>query len=129
MIHMPIPTNLASLQKSLEDVESGRAKGLTMGMWRNGLIRVEVRRSGEGMDSKSSGSLGIKTTMGTDMRNAPPVEESRMVSAGPACCEVGPAGMSVTEKPASGSEGPGRGSAVRLNSDDQMPGPTYGGNA
>ena len=78
------------------------------------------------MDSKSSGSLGSKTTGGTDLRSAPPKEESAQVTAGGACCEVGPAGLSVTEKKAPGWEGPGVGSAKVLNSDNQMPGPTYG---
>lgn len=53
------------------------------------------------------------------------MQESPQATAGPACCEVGPAGLSVTEKKAPGWEGPGVGNAVRLNSDGQMPGPTY----
>lgn len=78
-----------------------------------------------GMKSMSSGSIGSKTTMGVDLRPEPPKEEFSHVTAGPACCDVGPAGLSVTEKSAPGSEGPGVGSAKVLNSDNQMPGPAY----
>ncbi len=76
------------------------------------------------MDSKSSGGMGIKTTMGVDLRNAPPVEESKQASCGPACCDVGPAGFSITERATPGVTG-GMGNAKVMNSDDQMPGPAY----
>lgn len=69
------------------------------------------------MDNKSSASV--------DLRNAPPVEESAQVSASGTGPSVGPAGFSVTERKVGGSEGPGTGKAVRLNSDNQMPGPAY----
>lgn len=60
-----------------------------------------------------------------DLRNAAPVEESAQVSASGTGPDVGAPGLSVTERKAPGSEGPGVGSAKKLNSDDQMPGPAY----
>ena len=76
------------------------------------------------MTNNSTG-ISIKSGAPRDLRNAPPQEESSQVSTGGACCDVGPAGFSVTERSAPGSEGPGMGNAKRLNSDDQMPGPSY----
>jgi len=69
------------------------------------------------MDNKSSGYY--------DLRSAAPKQESAQVSASGSGPYVGPAGPSVTERSASGYEGPGMGKARVLNSDNQMPGPTY----
>lgn len=66
-----------------------------------------------GMENMSSGYK--------DVRSEPPVQESKQVSASGTGPSVGPAGFSVTEKPASGWEGPGIGSKTRMNSDGQMP--------
>lgn len=69
-----------------------------------------------GMDNKSSAP--------SDLRSAPPVQESPQVTAGAACCSVGPAGPSITERSVAGTTGT-MGNAKVLNSDDQMPGPSY----
>lgn len=66
-----------------------------------------------------------KSSAPVDLRNAAPVQESPQASSSGSGPFVGPAGFSVTEKKTAGSEGPGMGSAKRLNSDDQMPGPVY----
>lgn len=60
-----------------------------------------------------------------DLRSEAPVEESAQVKASGTGPSVGQNGPSVTERAASGSEGPGMGSARVLNSDGQMPGPAY----
>ena len=77
-----------------------------------------------GMETKSTG-IAIKSSVPKDLRNAEPYLGFEHVKCGPACCEVGPAGLSVTEKAAPGIDATGVGSVVRLNSDDQMPGPAY----
>ena len=55
--------------------------------------------SGVGMETKSTG-IAIKSSVPKDLRNAEPYLGFEHVKCGPACCEVGPAGLSVTEKTA-----------------------------
>jgi len=75
------------------------------------------RANGPEMQNMSSGYK--------DLRSAAPVEESKQVTASGTGPSVGQDGPSVTERAAPGSEGPGMGNAKVLNSDGQMPGPSY----
>jgi hypothetical protein len=75
------------------------------------------------MDIKSTG-IAIKSNVPRMIDNGND-QGCPMVSTSGTGPSVGPAGLSVTERPAPGSTGPGVGNARRLNSDDAPVGPRY----